>query len=333
MDLTEDELVAAITRLLTGEARDVVVGLGDDAAVLAAGTGQLVVTTDMLVEGVHFERSSISPRDLGAKSVTVNVSDIAAMGGSPRSALVSIALSPDVDAAWVIELYGGMRDACAEYALALVGGDTNRGDILIVAVTVIGQVAPGRAVPRSGARPGDAIAVTGSLGAAAGGLRVSRASAAVRQAALSKPWGRALLGALARPFARVGEGQTLARSGARAMIDLSDGLVKDLARVCLASAVGARVELDAVPVAQALSDGAETLDVDALALALSGGEDYELLATLDPDDADAAARALRERFGVTLVTIGTIIEGDGLVGVDADGREKPIEPEGWDHFA
>jgi thiamine-monophosphate kinase len=332
MDLTEDDLVAAISRLLAGDARDVVVGLGDDAAVLEAGTGQLVLTTDMLVEGVHFERSSISARDLGAKAMTVNVSDVAAMGGSPRSALVSIALSSDVDTAWVIELYGGMRDACAEYALALVGGDTNRGDRVVVAVTVVGQVAPGRAVTRSGARPGDAIVVTGSLGAAAGGLRLSRARASVTQAALSQPWGRALLDALARPVARVGEGQTLARSGAHAMIDVSDGLAKDLSRLCLASRVGARVELDTVPVAKPLRDGAASLDVEALDLALHGGEDYELLATLDPSDASAAARALHERFGVTLATIGTIIEGEGLVGIDLEGREAPLEPEGWDHF-
>jgi thiamine-monophosphate kinase len=333
MDLTEDELVAAITRVLAGGARDVIVGLGDDAAVVEAGTGQLVLTTDMLVEGVHFERSTVSPRDLGAKAVTVNVSDIAAMGGSPRSALVSIALSADVDAAWVIELYGGMRDACAEYALAVVGGDTNRGDLVVVAVTVVGQVAPGRAVTRAGARHGDAIVVTGSLGAAAGGLRVSQASASVRHAALSAPWGRSLLDALARPFARVGEGQTLARSGAHAMIDLSDGLTKDLVRVCRTSGVGARLHLDAVPVADALRDGAETLGVDALQLSLGGGEDYELLATLVPDDADAAARALRERFGVTLTTIGTIIEGEGVIAVDSNGEERRIEAEGWDHFS
>jgi thiamine-monophosphate kinase len=332
MDLTEDELVAAISRLLAGEVRDVVVGLGDDAAVLQSGGGQLVLTTDMLVEGVHFELPTISARDLGAKSITVNVSDVAAMGGSPRSALVSIALSPDVDAAWVMELYGGMRDACGEYAVALVGGDTNRGDVVTVAVTIVGQVAPGRAVTRSGARAGDSIVVTGSLGAAAGGLTLSRASATVTQAALSQPWGRALLDALARPFARVGEGQTLARSGAHAMIDVSDGLAKDLARLCAASGVGARVELEAVPIAQALRDGATALDVDALDIALGGGEDYELLATLDPSDASAAGRALRERFGVTLATIGTIIDGEGVFGVDANGRETRIEPEGWDHF-
>ncbi len=333
MELTEDELIAAITRLLSGSQPGVVVGVGDDAAVIEPGRGQQVLTTDLLIEGVHFERASISPHDLGAKAVTVNVSDIAAMGGSPRAALAGIGLAPDVEAAWVMELYGGMRDACAEYALSLVGGDTNRADLVVVSMTVVGEVSPGRAVTRSAARTGDAIVVTGALGAAAGGLALSRAQPAAMTAALSSPWGRALLDALARPVARVGEGQTLAQSGAHAMMDLSDGLAKDLSRLCLASGVGARIELVAVPVAEPLRAGAASLGVDALELALGGGEDYELVATLDPTDAEAARRVLDERFGVTLTTVGTIIEGEGLVAVGDDGRETPLGSKGWDHFA
>jgi thiamine-monophosphate kinase len=333
MELTEDELIAAITRLLSGSQPGVVVGVGDDAAVIEPGRGQQVLTTDLLIEGVHFERASISPRDLGAKAVTVNVSDIAAMGGSPRAALAGIGLAPDIEAAWVMELYGGMRDACAEYALSLVGGDTNRADLVVVSVTVVGEVSPGRAVTRSAARIGDAIVVTGALGAAAGGLALSRAQPAAMTAALSSPWGRALLDALARPVARVGEGQTLAQSGAHAMMDLSDGLAKDLSRLCLASGVGARIELVGVPVAEPLRAGAASLGVDPLELALGGGEDYELVATLDPTDAEAARRVLDERFGVTLTRVGTIIEGEGLVAVGDDGRETPLGSKGWDHFA
>src|SRR6185436_14005862 len=231
MELSEDELVKAVARLLSG--------------------------------GVHFERGSISARDLGAKAITVNVSDVAAMAASPRYALVAIAAPGDVDAAWVMELVGGMRDACAEYALALVGGDTNRADLVVVSVAVVGEVAPGRAVLRSGARVGDRIVVTGSLGAAAGGLALSRAAAGRAAEALSQPWGRALIEALERPVARVGEGQMLARAGATAMMDLSDGLAKDLSRLCEASGVGARVVLAAVPVAEPLSSGATMLEVDA----------------------------------------------------------------------
>jgi thiamine-monophosphate kinase len=333
VDLTEDQLIEAIRRVLSGEQPGVVVGLGDDAAVVEPGAGHPVLTTDMLVEGVHFDLGSISARDLGAKSIVVNVSDMAAMAASPRYALVSIGLSPGIEASWVVELYGGMRAACDEYALALVGGDTSRSPMAVISVTVIGEVAPGRAVTRSGAQPGDVVVVTGTLGAAAGGFALSRAHPSRAAAALSEPWGRELSDALSRPVARVGEGQTLAQAGATAMMDLSDGLAKDLGRLCLASRVGARIELDQVPVAEPLLRGAEVLGLDALALAIGGGEDYELLATLDATDVEHARVELDERFGVSLTEVGLIIEGEGLVAVDGQGRASPLEPKGWDHFA
>jgi thiamine-monophosphate kinase len=332
MELSEDELVAAIARVLSGEEPGVVVGLGDDAAVLEPTSGQQILTTDLLIEGVHFDPSSISPHDLGAKAITVNVSDVAAMGGSPRAAVASIALRTDVEAAWVMELYAGMREACAEYALALVGGDTNRGEVVVISAAVVGEVAPGRAVTRSGARAGDRVVVTGSLGAAAGGFLISRATGARVAEALSGPWGRRLVGAFERPVARVGEGQTLARCGASSMMDLSDGLAKDLHRLCEASGVGARLELDAVPVSPDLREAGAWLEADPLELALGFGEDYELLATLAQADVARADEAL-DPFGVTLTVVGTIIEGRGIVAVDGDGNERPMEARGWDHFA
>lgn len=329
---SEDELIAAIRRVLSGDAPGVVIGVGDDAAVVEAGGGEQVLTTDMLVEGVHFERSTISARDLGAKSIVVNVSDAAAMAASPRYALVSLALSPKVEAAWVMELYGGMRAACDEYALTLVGGDCSRADAVVIAVTVVGEVAPGRAVTRAGAHAGDLIVVTGTLGAAAGGLVLSRMPPSKAAEALGKPWGRELAEAFARPVARVGEALTLAQAGATAMMDLSDGLAKDLSRLCLESGVGARVELGKVPVAQALREEAGLLGVDPLELAIGGGEDYELLATIDLTDIERARSELDERFGVALTEVGVIIEG-GLVAVDTGGNEAPLEPKGWDHFS
>lgn len=332
MELSEDALIAAIARLFSAEEPGVVLGMGDDAAVVEHGGGQQILTTDLLIEGVHFERGSISARDLGAKSITVNVSDVAAMGGSPRYALASIALPLDVDAAWVMELYGGMRDACAEYALALVGGDTNRAEAVVVSVAVVGEVAAGHAVRRSGALPGDLIVVTGSLGAAAGGFALSRAEPSTAAAVLSEPWGRELAAAFSRPVARVGEGQTLAQAGATAMMDLSDGLAIDLSRLCRASGVGARIELARVPVATALREAAPSLEVDALELALSGGEDYELLATIDATHVEPARRELEERFGVPLTEIGVVAD-EGLVTVAPDGSVSPLEPKGWDHLA
>jgi thiamine-monophosphate kinase len=333
MELSEDELIAAIRTLLSGDQPGVVIGIGDDAAVVEAGTGQPVLTTDMLIEGIHFELDSISARDLGAKAIAVNVSDVAAMAASPRYALVSIGLPADVQAAWVVELYAGMRQACDEYALALLGGDTNRSGRVVLSVTVVGEVAPGHAVTRAGAQPGDAIVVTGSLGAAAGGLALSRLPPTRASRLLSEPWARDLLHALSRPVARVGEGQTLAQAGATAMMDLSDGLAKDLSRLCAESGVGARVELVKVPVAEPLRLGSPALGVDPLELAIGGGEDYELLATLDVTDLERARTELNERFGVRLTDVGFIVEDEGLVAVDADGRTSPLEPRGWDHFA
>jgi thiamine-monophosphate kinase len=318
--------------VLSGHEPGVVVGIGDDAAVLERGGGDLVFTTDLLVEGIHFERGSSLPRDLGAKAITVNVSDVAAMGASPRYAVAAVAVSEDVEAAWVIELTGGLREACVEYALALVGGDTNRAELIVLSVAVVGEVAPGRAVTRSGARPGDRIVVTGSLGAAAGGLAISNAPPDEAASALSEPWGRELSEALARPVARVGEAQILARAGATAMMDLSDGLAIDLTRLCRASGAGARVALAKVPVAEALERGADTLGIEALSLAVSGGEDYELVATLPRDAVESARADLFESFGTKLSDVGEIVEGSGVEAVRDDGSASPLEAEGWDHF-
>jgi len=331
---SEDELVAAIRRLLSGDAPGVRVGVGDDAALVEMGPYFEILTTDLLVEDVHFRRATTSARDLGAKALTVNVSDVAAMGGSPRFALVSLALPADVELSWVVELYGGLRDAAAEYATSIVGGDSSLADRVIISVALTGEVAPSGAVLRSGAHPGDRVVVTGSLGAAAGGLWLAEAQALGERreaaAAVVTPWGRELLDAHMRPVARVGEGQTLAQSGATAMIDVSDGLTKDLGRLCRESGVAAAVRLDDVPVARPLAGLRDAFGLDPLELALSGGEDYELLATL-PAGATAGPK-MRARFGTALTEIGEIREGEGLVAVEPGGAELPLEAKGWDHF-
>lgn len=318
MNLTEDELLEAIRRVCSGAGPEVRVGVGDDAAVLAPTIGELVITTDALVERVHFELGSVAARDLGYKAIAVNVSDVAAMGASPRAAVCQLSLSGAVDAAWVMELFGGMREACDEYALWLVGGNLSRSGEVEIVVTATGEVAPGRAVLRSGARPGDRLVVTGNLGASAAGLRLSR------ERAIDGDEQRALIRRSVRPTARVGEGAALARAGATAMIDVSDGLALDLSRLCRASGVGAAVELDAVPVA-----GGATLPE-----ALGGGEDYELLATLPSAEAvEEARRELKEGLGVPLTEIGMIVEGAGILATEPDGVPRPLDVTGWDHFA
>jgi thiamine-monophosphate kinase len=321
MDLTEDELVAAIGRVLSGAGPEVLVGPGDDAAVVRPGSGELVLTTDAMVDGVHFLIDRTTPRDLGYKAIAVNVSDIAAMAGSPRFALCALTLTDAIDAAWVVELAGGMRECCDEFALSLVGGNLSRGRELSIVVSVTGEVGPGRAVSRDAARPGDRVVVTGSLGGSAAGRRVSS----------QRSWSQDERDALRRsmrPVPRVGEAAILSAHGVTSMMDVSDGLALDLSRLCRASEVGARIQIARLPVHPAAT----------VTEALGGGEDYELLATLPDADAVEAARTdLRDRFGVSLSEIGDIIgvegEGEGaLVAVDEDGTERPVTIEGWDHF-
>jgi thiamine-monophosphate kinase len=200
-------------------------------------------------------------------------------------------------------------------------------------VALVGQVARGTAVKRSGARPGDRLVITGSLGAAAGGLRLAQAQPQEVSGAVGTEWGRELLRALFRPLARVGEGQVLALEGATAMIDVSDGLAMDLGRLCRESGVGAAVRVADVPVARELVELAAVLPaVDPLELALSGGEDYELLATVRPGALEEAAAKVRDRFGTPLTDIGEIRWGHGVVAVEPDGSERPLDPKGWDHF-
>ncbi len=333
MELTEIELVRAIRKVLSGQAPGVVVGVGDDAAVVDPRPYPGVLTTDMLVEGVHFEIGVTSPHDLGHKAITVNVSDVAAMGGSPRFGLASLAISPGLEASWVMELYGGMRQAADDYGMTLVGGDTSRSEQAVLSVTVIGEVGAGRAVTRSGAQPGDALVVTGSLGGSAGGLWVARAKHDRQTEALSSEWGRALVARHERPMARVGEGQALAAARATSMMDLSDGLALDLARLCEESGCGARVRLDAIPLAAGLEDLQHLGDVEPLDLALHGGEDYELLATMPRESVQPTRETLRERFGTSLTEIGEITPGREVIAVSDDGTEDPLEPKGWDHFA
>jgi thiamine-monophosphate kinase len=318
MDVTEDELLDAIRRALSDHAGSVRVGVGDDAAVVAPGSGELVLTTDALVEGAHFDLGAWSAHDLGYKALAVNVSDLAAMGASPRYALAAFTLSDRVDAAFVMDVIGGMRTCADEQALWIVGGNLARGRDVALTVTAVGEVAPGRAVRRVGARPGDVLVVTGALGAAAAGLRC-----ASRRGDWTEDE-RTAMHRLMRPEPRVGEGAILARAGATAMIDLSDGLALDLSRLARASEVGATIRLGDLPVAPA----ATTDD------AIGGGEDYELLAALPSDEAaEGARREIGETFGTALTRIGRVVAGSGVTGVAQDGRERPVEPTGWDHFA
>ena len=316
MDISEDELITAIGRVLSGTGPDVLVPVGDDAAVVRGGAGDLVLTTDALVEGTHFDRAMSRPRDIGYKAIAASISDIAAMAASPRYALCALTLSDDVDAGWAMELFGGMREASDEFACTLIGGNLALGPEVTVAITVTGEVARGAAVRRSGAQPEDVVVVTGTLGGAAAGRRLARRGA---------PWTEDELDAIRRferPAPRVGEAPVLARNGATAMIDVSDGLTRDLVRICEASGVGVRLDLATIPAHPAAAEGE----------ALGGGEDYELLATMPSGSATAGAvLELADMFATPLTAIGTIVV-EGLQMIDIDGVTRPLEPAGWNHF-
>ena len=319
----------------TDAAPGVEVGIGDDTAVLSVPPGhKLLATTDLLIEDIHFRRISAAPADIGWKALAVNLSDIAAMGGIPRWALVALAVPAETPVDEIDAFYAGMAAAAAPYGVTVVGGDTSAAvGGWTVNVTLLG-IHPGEPRLRSQARAGDAVAVTGSLGASAAGLHalelgLDRArDAGVAGASLAE-----ITRAHLRPHARVTEGRWLGQaSGVRAMMDCSDGLATDLAHICRESGVGARVRLERIPVAAAAGEAARALGRDPREWAVSGGEDYELLLTCDPATADALIAGLAEATGTPLTVIGRIEGPPGeIVFVDAAGAPVAMRG-GFEHF-
>jgi thiamine-monophosphate kinase len=309
-------------------------GIGDDTAVLQFTAGAAVLaTTDLLLERVHFRRPQASARDIGWKAAAVNLSDIAAMGGVPRFALVALALPPSTELDDVEAFYAGMQEVARPHGVAIVGGDTSSSPYgWMVNVTVLGEHT-GTPRLRSDARPGDLVAVTGSLGASAAGLAVLAAGRDDARAAGLGPRSEAeVLRAHHRPTPRVAEGRWLgAAEGVHAMIDCSDGVATDLAHVCRESGVAARVELARLPVPAAAEEVARVLSADPRRWAAAGGEDYELLITCEPGAAEALAQGLAAATGTALTVIGRIERGGGVVFVDAAGEPVSVGA-GWEHF-
>ena len=309
-------------------------GIGDDAAVLRQRPGlDTVVTADLLVEGIDFrlEGFGIRPRDLGHKALAVSLSDVAAMGARPRFCLLSVGLPA---ARWrspfLEEFYAGVRALAETFGVAIIGGDTSRTpERVVIDSVVLGEVKRGRAVLRSGARPGDQVFVTGALGGAAAGLKILEGRAAAPPRARLTRAERRLVLRQTRPEPRVEWGALLGERGlATALIDLSDGLSSDLAHLCRESGVGARVEAARLPVDPLLKyTGAS--EADALSLALDGGEDFELLFTARPRD---IAKLPREVGGVPATRVGEVTGARGKITIICDGRERPLRPAGFEHF-
>jgi thiamine-monophosphate kinase len=328
-ELGERGLIARLRGRLPPPGPDILVGIGDDAAAVAWGGETLLLTTDTLLEGVHFRRSTATFRDIGAKAIAVNVSDIAAMGGEPRLALLALALPPDFAVADVDELYAGLLDMAQQHGVTLVGGDTCAAPGgVVLSVTLVGRVT-GAPLRRSGARPGDTILVTGALGASAAGLAVLERGPGELPPAVVE----AVVRPHRIPTPRVAESRLIqGLGGATAMIDLSDGLVTDLGHIATESRVGARIDVEALPVSEATRAVARAFDVDPLRWALSGGEDYELLFTAAPDRAPDLARSVAARTGTPVHRIGEVRPLDeGVRFVDQGGRAHAVAP-GFDHF-
>lgn len=332
----EDALLAACIRGLgdAGQGRGVVTGIGDDAAILTPPLGEhLVATVDMLVEGQHFLRGgpgAMAPEDLGWRMLAVNLSDIAAMGGRPLWALCSVGAPADLDPAELERLYVGLGEAARTHRVAVVGGNLARVDErLVLDVTVLG--AASRIVRRLGAVPGDLVCVTGRLGAAAAGLSclVRADGGGIASAAAV----RYVVAAQRHPEPRVLEGQALAAlEGVHAMCDVSDGLTRDLLRLCRPG-LGAIIWKGALPIPPAVQAVGQALAADPVAWALHGGEDYELLCAVAPDRVSAAQAAVQGAGDCSLHVVGEFAPLDGLWLAEAPGAgAKPLAPRGWDPF-
>ncbi|MDZ4165977.1 MAG: thiamine-phosphate kinase [Smithellaceae bacterium] len=305
-------------------------GIGDDCAVIPWQEGaSLLVTTDMLVEDIHFLRKRIPPRDLGYKSLAVNLSDIAAMGGAANSAYLSLGIPPDVEVEWLDEFFIGLRELADKWEVRLLGGDTTRSPgPLIINLAVLGRAENRRLKYRSSARVGDIIAVTGLLGDSAAGLMILLEDRELDEDAAF------LLNCHHRPSPGLAEGVWLADwEEVHAMMDVSDGIDSDLQRIMERSRCGARVILDDLPLSDLLRQSALRYGWKALELAAAGGEDYCLLTTIAPEAFSGIQDNFQERFGKPLYRIGVVTEKEEGLCYLLSGKPSVLSKTGFNHFS
>lgn len=333
---SEFDFIDALRQRVAAKSQSLVNGIGDDAAVFRNTAGKdTVITADLLVEDVDFRRTTTPPYLLGHKALAVSLSDIAAMGSRPLWSLISIGVPEDVwESDFVERLYDGVLDLANRYGVQLIGGDTSRTtENIVIDSIVAGECAAGMSVTRTRATPGDQIFVTGSLGAAAAGLRLIERGAHLAEQNLgdddSQKLDHILLRQL-RPEPRVGWGIVLGEERlATSMIDLSDGLSSDLNRLCTASGVGALIDSSLLPIDERVTELCGRRALDPLQLALHGGEDFELLFTVNADDAN---RLPRRVDGVGIKRIGQITTAFEGVKISEGSRIWELKPGGWKHF-
>ena len=356
-NLGEYGLIARLKTILPTSSPDLIVGIGDDCAAIKLDDNRLLLATcDIQVEGEHFRRDYLTPYQIGRRALAVNLSDIAAMGGKPTFAFISLGLPPDLPTEDFDDLQRGIADIANEFGVIVAGGNLSRSPAgLIVDVFLLGETTSDRLLTRSGARPGDRVFVTGHLGASAAGLRLLESSLANPDKSglascsspllISHPAGglkpalqveiSPLITSHIHPIPRIAAGQAIAASGwATAMIDISDGLAADLGHLCEQSGVGAEIRQASLPIPPELPEAAAALGVSPLDLALYGGEDYELLFTLKSEAPDTVIAAFTESAGSDITEIGRILpkeDGCRLLS-DSDVRTS-LPPHGWDHFS
>jgi thiamine-monophosphate kinase len=304
-----------------------VAGSGDDAAVTVP-RGATVTSVDLVIEGVHFRRSTAPPETIGHKALAAALSDLAAMGAIAGEAYVQLGLPDDVSEAECLAIADGMAGVARDHGVEVLGGDISRTPALLLAVTAVGHApSPGDLVRRSGASEGDVVCVTGALGGAAAGLVL------LERPELGEDMGAPVVDELRRrqlrPEPRLSAGRALAEAGATAMIDLSDGLAGDARHLAELSDVRIEIEASAIPMEPGVAEVAEVAGLEAIALAAGGGEDYELLATLPPGAFDAAAEALAGD-GLALTRFGRVAAGSGVAILGESGRALDVE--GFDHL-
>jgi thiamine-monophosphate kinase len=327
--MREDDFVAAIRAIVEDVPlpRRVVLGIGDDAAVWQPSRSHLaVIASDALVDGVHFRWDAMSAANVGRRALAANLSDIAAMGARPMLATVSLGVPESADLDRILEGYRGMQSLARETRTRIVGGDVVRMPALTFAITVVGEVRPSNLKRRDGGRAGDVIAVTGALGASRAGLEVLLRSPVVKECER-----QAALAAYERPEPRLREGRWFgASANVHAMMDLSDGLSSDLARLARASGCGARIET--IPAHGAARAVAIAAGDDPERYALDGGEDYELLVAIAPRAFGHLSRRFERHFGRPLLRIGALTSEPDLQ-LASEGGESPLVPAGWESLA
>lgn len=301
--LSEFELIDKLTCNLPGYSKSVIVGVGDDCAVLKYTASKYsLVTCDVQVEGVHFLPNVKNPQEIGQKAIAVNVSDIAAMGGQPTFCLVSLIIPKNIKTEYIDSIYDGIKSSCGQFNIQIIGGNMSSGVQLTIDIFMMGEVKRDELLLRSGAKPGDKVLVTGKLGAAAAGVVAKQHIV---------------------PCPRLEESKIIAKSKlATSMIDISDGLQSDIGHLCDKSDVGVMIYESQIP------------SPDGLDFALNGGEDYELLFTVPAGASNKIIKLIQSESNTPVTIIGEILpKNDGRWVQSSNGKNRKLEPAGWDHFS